>query len=156
MRQDYILRQIEMIARLIAAIIARRRAGETEEAGRDIETQCMEGTGLSLATVQGLSPEALLDFTRQSGGQWLMRALLLAELLIQDAELSRAAGRHAGMLRSQVQAFCLLAEVVPALPPEDQPACRVKLGALAQDLDVFRDDPYVAGKLEAWDRMSAD
>ena len=151
MSGDYLLRQIEMIARAIALIIARRKAGQMLEAAQEIQSQCRQGTGLSFETVQSMAPEALWDFCQQGGAQCMTRALLLAELLIQDAELNRDAGRHGNALRSQLQAFCLLAEVFSTLPPEDAATYRPKLAALVHDLAIFRDEPYVAQKLAAWD-----
>ncbi len=147
MAQDYIMRMIEQIGRMLAAIIAHRKAGRNADAALEIEASCLQSVGLPIDLVRRSSPEALWELLEQGGGLRYSRAVMLAELLLQDAELSNAAGRPGDAIRCKLQAFCLLADSVDVLSHEDTAIYRPRLEALAGELEAFSNDPYLREKI---------
>ncbi len=83
----------------------------------------------------------------QRRGKFIVRSLTLAELLLLDAELNDKAGDLRASTVSRLQAFCLIAESIPALVGEEQAQYRTKLEELAQKLRSISDDPYLRGKI---------
>lgn len=155
MAQDYIMRLVEQIGRMLSAILAHQKAGRDQEAALEIEATCLQTTGLPFDLVQRSSPEALWDLLSQSGAARYTRAIMLAELLLQDAILCKKNGRPAEALRSQLQAFCLLADSPPVLSPDEAALYRPKVDALAAELASASSDPYLQGKLAAYGKASA-
>ena len=150
MTGDYIMRQIAMISRMLAVILAHRSAGRIAEAEQEIQQQSRLATGLSLESVQQFTPEALWHFLQTSGARAYGRAITLAELLLQHAELSRSTNHPGDTLRSQLQAFELLQQALPALPPTEVSSYRAKLTDLASVLKAHESNPYVAQLLQRW------
>ena len=93
MSQDYILRVIEQVTQMLAAILALRKAGRNAEAAKEIEAVCLQTVGLPLNLVNRSSPETILQLLESGGGTRHVRAVMLAELLLQDAELSEVAAK---------------------------------------------------------------
>lgn len=155
MRRDFILRLAEQVARMLATILAHRQAGRTAEAEAELESSCQRHVGLPFSMVRRSSPEVLSGLLQQSGGLRHARAILLAELLLLDAELSEAAHRPGDALRSQLQAFCLLVESLPALKPDEAAHYRPKLDGLARKLASSGDDPYIQQKLQGYQPQPA-
>ena len=141
------MRLIEQIAAMLAAIIARRRAGQNAEARLVIETMCLQTCGLPLETVKSLPPDALVEHLRSAGGNRYPRAVMIAELLIQDAEIFEAQGEPHKALPSYLHAFCLLFDSIEVLSSEEQAVYRPKLAMLAAKLDHLPPNPYVTEKL---------
>jgi len=150
MAEDYIMRLTRQIAMIIAAIITRRRAGQIDEARQEIETNCQQTIGLTLDAVKQLSPEALAELLSQSGANRYYRSLLLAELLIQDAEMLEAQGAAAGAIFGYLHTFCLLWDTYPVLSPEEQAICRPKLNALAAKLEDLPVNPFTTERVKAY------
>ncbi|MBI5687208.1 MAG: hypothetical protein HZC54_19215 [Verrucomicrobia bacterium] len=150
MAQDYIMRLVEQIGRMLAAIIAHRKAGRDAEAALEIEANCRQAIGLPLEIVRRSSPEALWELLQQGGGLRYPRAVMLAELLLQDAELSKSANRPADTICSQLQAFCLLTESIGVLSHDEAAFYRPRLEALANELEASSSDPYLQQKLHAY------
>jgi hypothetical protein len=151
MPRDYLLRLVEQIAKMLASLIARRKAGEHEEAKRDLEALCLEHIGLSLDFVKRASPEALEQALASGGALQHTRAIALAELLIQDAEMCDETGQSGHGWISRLHAFCLLDDHFDLLSREEQPTYREKLDQLARSLEPLRRDPYVNGKLQHYE-----
>jgi hypothetical protein len=80
-------------------------------------------------------------------GERYTKAVLLAELLLQDAELNEIKGNFMETIRSQFQAFCLLQESFDILTPDEKAVYRPKMNALAQSLETVSDAPYLQKKL---------
>jgi hypothetical protein len=152
MAQDYLMRLIEQAAQMLAAIIAHRKAGRVAEAALEIEAKCSQTVGLPLDTVRRLSPEALSELLGQAGGLRYPRGVMLAELLLQDAELARSTNRAADIIRNQLQAFCLLAECAPVLAQVEAAIYRPRLEALARELErsPFGSEAYIQEKIRAY------
>jgi len=149
MAQDYFMRMLEESSRMLEAVLIQRKAGRNYDAVHELERACELRIGLPLSVVKGSSPEALSELMQRSGDRYTL-SVLLAELLLQDAELNKLAGRSADAIRSQLQAFCLLGESIDVLSPVDQAAYRPKLEALAHELGAISNDPYLEEKLRKY------
>jgi len=147
MTQDYIMRLIEQIAAMLAAIIAKRRNGQIEEARQDLEATCGQTVGLTLEAVKQLSPEALASHLCDSGGNRYPRSVILAELLVQDAEILEAQGATQEAIPGYLHAFCLLADAYPVLSSEEQAIYRPKLDALGAKLEHLPPNPYTTERI---------
>jgi hypothetical protein len=128
---DYILRLIDQIALLLAEILQLRKFGRAGEAREQISKACLKNIGLPFALVKRSAPETILEMLATGGGTQHVRAIMLAELLLQDAELSESAGQKREALISRAQARALIAHNLGQLSPEDQTIYRVKLDALS-------------------------
>ncbi len=145
------MRLIEQAARMLAAIIAHRMAGRDAEAVVEIEKQSLQTVGLPMEIVRRSSPEGLWEILGQGGGLRYSRAVMLAELLLQDAEIARKEKRLEDMTRNQLQAFCLLSECLPVLSHEEAAVYRPKVEALAREVEALSgSEPYVQRRLRAY------
>jgi hypothetical protein len=132
MSQDYVLRLIEQVTQMLASILALRRAGRDAEAAKEIETVCLQAVGLPFDLVKRSSPETISQLLESGGGMQHVRAVMVAELLLQDAELSDAVGKKREAIISRAQAHSLLAGEIDTLSPEEQALYRPKLRAIVQ------------------------
>lgn len=130
MAEDYILRLIEQVS-LMLAELSRLKAGEKPAR---ISALCLRETGLPLDFVKHSSPEAILQLLETGGGTQYARAVLLAELLLQDADAGDAAGKNREATISRAQAEALLAHSMDQLSADEQAIYRPKLEALTLDL----------------------
>jgi hypothetical protein len=88
------MRLIEQVGRMLAGILALRKVGRIADAARQVETLCEQNTGLRLELVKRSAPETILQLLKTGGGTEHVRAVLLAELLLQDAEMSDDDGKN--------------------------------------------------------------
>jgi hypothetical protein len=130
MPEDYLLRLIEQVS-LMLAELSRSKTGERPAR---ISALCLRETGLPLDFVKHSSPEAILQLLESGGGTQYARAVLLAELLLQDADVNDAAGKSREATISRAQAQALLDHSVDNLSPEEQASYRPKLEALTAAL----------------------
>jgi len=130
MPQDYILRLIEEVA-LMLAELARLKSGEKPAR---ISALCLRETGLPLDFVKHSAPDTILRLLETGGGTQYARAVLLAELLLQDADVSESAGKNREAIISRAQAATLLEDSIDQLSPDEQAVYRPKLDALRFDL----------------------
>lgn len=145
MPQDYFLRLIDQIAIMLAEIARLAVSGDGSGARAEISERCRQTIGLDITQIQQMSPEALGQLLETSGGLRQTRAVMIAELLLKDAEMH--AGDSGRVSLDRLHAFCLLASVVDSLDTDDQRVYRQKLEGLRDCLSRFSDDPYVASKL---------
>jgi hypothetical protein len=150
MPEDYLLRLARQMGQVLAALLGSRKEGRHEEAQQEIENLCLESIGLSWRTVRQSSPEALLEHLQKAGALRHHRAILLAELLIQEAEMSEAEDRISDAIRARLQAFCLISDVLDMLTEEDLTVYRPKLEELARQLEPMSAHPYLQEKLRAF------
>ena len=150
MPEDYIMRLIQQVAAMLAAIIAKRGDGKPAEARQDLDTTCLQTLGLPLAILKRYTPEALTRQLEQSGANRYARSIILAELLIQDAELLSENGDEQGALASYLHSFCLLFDSFSFLSTDEQAFYRPKLEMLAAKLEHLPPNPYVTDKLGVW------
>lgn len=136
---------------MLAGILEKRAAGpgHLAEVNSDIEGACLREIGLPLSIIRSSSPEQMQELMAQGGGRHV-RSILLAELLLQDAESNRLAGKLPNAIRSELQAFCLLGESIGFLSPDDAAVYRPKLERLAKELSAVGDSPYLADKLRKY------
>jgi hypothetical protein len=151
---DYIMRLIRQVAQMVAAIMGHRNAGRDAEAAVEIERACVQTAGVPLSLVRQASPEALRQFLQSGGPQRVTRDVMLAELLLQDAELQEKNGQQKEAAHSRAHAFCLIVDAVDSLTLDDAAHYRAKLDALAAELTSasVSSDPYVSQKVQAWMR----
>ncbi len=150
MAQDHIMRLVQQIAAMLAAIITKRRNGQTDAAKEELGVICLQTIGLSLNEVNRLSPEGLARHLQDSGSNRYVRAVILAELLIQDAEIRESDEELQKALVSYLHAFCLLFDVIEVLSAEEQAIYRPKLEMLAAKLHHLPPNPFTTEKLEAY------
>ena len=136
---------IDQIAAVLEEIDERQRSGDNSGAKAELNSQSQQAVGLDISQVQRMSPEALAQLLNTSGGLRQGRAVLLASLLLKDAEMhqddvSRAAIDH-------VHAFCLLADTIDMLDEQGQARYRPKIHALAARLKDMDTHPYIREKL---------
>jgi hypothetical protein len=147
MPEDYLLRLARQVGQLFSSLIAKRKEGRLEEAQAEIERLCLEHVGLPWRTIRGSSPEGLLEHVRNAGALRHHRAVILGELLIEEAELAVVEGRAQDAIRARLQAFCLISDVLDMLSVDDLLHYREKLEGLAGQLAPMAAHPYVGEKL---------
>ena len=130
MPEDYILRLIEQISIMLAEL-ARMK---TAEKPAHISALSLRETGLPFDLVKHSSPDTILQLLESGGGTQYARAAILAELLLQDADLSRGAGKNRDAAISRAQARALLTHSIDHLSSEEQAFYRPKLHALSAQL----------------------
>jgi hypothetical protein len=130
MATDYILRLIEQVTLMLAELSRLR----TPEKAARISAICLREVGLPMDFVKHSAPETILQLLKSGGGTQYARAVLLAELLLQDAAVSKANGKEDEAIVSRSQAQALLAYSVNELSPEEQAVYRPKLEELTAAL----------------------
>jgi hypothetical protein len=150
MAEDFIMRLVQQVAAMLAAILTQRRSGQIAEARQEVGKLCLESIGLPVEKVKQMTPEGVASHLRESGGNQYPRAVLLAELLLQDAEILESQGALQDALPSYVHAFCLLADAYPVLATEEQAVYRVKLDDLVAKLEQLPANPYTTGRIRVY------
>jgi len=149
MAQDYMMRLVQQIALMLAAIMAKRKLGKNAEAQQDLASLCPLIVGLSLDTVKQLSPDALANQLISSGVDHASRAVMLADLLLEDGEILEDQGQLQQALPSYIHAFCLLSDAMPALTQEEHDLYRPKLDHVSTKLAHLPPNPYTSERLRA-------
>jgi hypothetical protein len=147
MARDYILRLIEQIATMIAALLSRRKAGEIIQAREDLENQCVRTIGFTLSEIKSLSPEEVAKILDKSGALQVTRALILAELLMLDAQWHEEDRSAEDLMPNYVHALCLIADSLETLSKDEQTVFRAKLASIAEKLGPLRKHPYIAERI---------
>jgi hypothetical protein len=129
---DYVLRLIDQIALMLSEIFQLRKLGRTGAAHAEISKACLENVGLPFELVKRSAPETILEMLATGGGTQHVRAIMLAELLLQEAELAESARQKREALIGRAQARALIAHNLAQLSPEDQTIYRSKLDALSE------------------------
>ena len=137
MQTDYMMRMIEQAGSVIAALVFKQRGAELAEASENIESTCLNTIGLTLDAVKRMSPKGLSDHLAMSGANRISRSVLLAELLLRDAESSDKAGQLKRALACRVHAFLLLRDSMKFLSADEQAIYRPKLATLAATLSAL-------------------
>ena len=147
MARDYILRLIEQMATMLAALINRRRAGEVVQAREDLENTCVRTIGFTLSEIKSLAPEEVARILDRSGALRLTRAMILSELLRLDAEWHQEDRTNEQLMPNYVHAFCLVADSIDMLSSDEQPHFRARLATYAEKLGELREHPYLSERL---------
>ena len=132
---------------MLAGILAKMKGGQYPAARLEIDHICLTHIGLSMSDVKQRSPESLTEHLSHSGPLKIQRSILLAELLLQDAELCDRDANETGAVLSRMHAFCLLTSSIDSLDQSEQPAYRAKLTQIAEQLKPFTTHPYLVDKL---------
>jgi hypothetical protein len=130
MPQDYLLRMIEQVAQMLAEILRLRKIGRISDAAEQIKAACGQTVGLPFDVVKRSAPETILQLLESGGATKDIRAVMVAELLLQDAELSDTTGKNREAAVARAQARALLARSMDNLGPDEQAVYRPKLAAL--------------------------
>lgn len=136
---------VDQIAALLEEIDQRQRSGDNSGAKAELNSRCEEVLGLDISQIQRMSPEAVADLLNTAGGLRQPRSIMLASLLLKDAEIDAADAVR--VMIDRVHAFCLLADNVDQLDVDDQKAYQPKLREVANQLSDFREHPYIGEKL---------
>jgi hypothetical protein len=150
MARDYILRIIEQIATMLAALMSRRKAGEIIQAREDLENHCVRTIGFTLSEIKLLSPEEVAPILEKSGALRITRALILAELLILDAQWHEEDRSAEDRMPNYVHALCLIADSLESLSTEEQTVFRAKLATLTEKIGPLREHPYIAERISKY------
>ena len=127
---DYILSIVEQVGLLLREL-ARARSAEKPER---VSAIFLRETGLPLDVVRHSAPETILQLLASGGATQYARAIVMAELLLQDAVMNDAAGRVRDATVARAQARTLIAYSIDQLSPQEQVVYRPKLEALTLDL----------------------
>lgn len=120
MPRDYVLRLIDQVALMLAEILAKRKKGARAEARTEIEHQALQHTGLPLSLIRGAAPAMVADLLRNGGELRFIRSVLLAELLLQDAEICEESDDPTGAIAGYVHAWCLLHDAAISFGKEER------------------------------------
>jgi hypothetical protein len=145
--RDYILRMIEQLATMLAALINRRRAGEVIQAREDLENTSVRTIGFTLSDIKNLAPEEVAKILDRSGALRVTRAFILSELLRLDAEWHQEDRTSDQLTPNYVHAFCLVADSIDSLSADEQPHFRARLVSYAEKLGDLREHPYINERL---------
>jgi len=146
---DYLRQLTQARELMLNELMIKRTAGDDNGALSVLDLACRRTVGIPLGVVRRTSPERLLDLIHH-GGQSNFNSILVAELLLQDVELSEKIGNIPQATVSRLQAFCLLVDSIQLLGPEEQAEYRKKLDALAADLESTSNDPYLRNKVDGY------
>src|SRR5471032_1532484 len=108
MQKDYIMRLIEQMVAVLAAIIIKAETGHYQEAREDFDKVCRETVGLDLARVKTLAPDAVSSLLASAGSLSHTRSVMLAEILLSEAQIIKQQEYLPFPLANYVHAFCLI------------------------------------------------
>lgn len=147
MARDYVLRLIEQMATMLAALMQRRRAGEVVQAREDLENTSVRTVGFTLSELKRISPEEVARILDQAGALRVTRAVTLAELFLLDAQWHEEDRTAEELMPNYVHAVCLLADSMEALSHEERAHFKARLGLAAAKLGELRNHPYISERL---------
>ena len=129
MPQDYFLRTSTLRK------CSRRFWRREKHAGKSETIEQIAGTdqdhvGIPLEIVRRSSPETLLQLLESGGALRYVRAVILAELLMQDSAVQEEHGKLREALIARAQAYALVSDALPHLPPTEQSIYRKKMELL--------------------------
>jgi len=83
-QQDFIVRQVQQLARVLAQVLFHKKAGQPDEAQTIMAEELENVLGLDLAALHILSREDLLDLCSPGGALAGEKAVAVADLLRED------------------------------------------------------------------------
>jgi DNA-binding transcriptional ArsR family regulator len=116
LRNDYVIRLIEQLARAVARILARLERADPEETSREMERALEDLTGVTLPVLRELPLSQLLGAMGIGDEHDAVRLLAAGEALYLDAAVGERSGRDDGVVtRSRFKALALYAKAIPRL-----------------------------------------
>jgi len=103
--------------------------------------------GITLSEIKQLSPEEIAKILGRSGALQITRALILAELLLLDAQWHEEDRNVEDRMPNYVLAFCLIADSLDSLGKEEHTLFRARLATIAEKLGPLREHPYIAERI---------
>jgi len=143
MQRDYIMRMIEQAIAGLVAIVLKAESGQFQQARSDLNAVCRNTVGLDLERVKKLTPDAVAELLASGGLLRFTRSIILAEVLLSDAEVQEKEENAPFPLANFVHAFCLIADSVSVLSHDDEARYRQKLIWLAERLAPYKDLPQL-------------
>jgi len=125
-----ILRTMELVRQMLDEIIELRHTAGGLETAKRLGEICLQKTGLPLDYVKRSAPDEILRLLEEGGAMQPIRAIILAELLLSDAEINRDEGRVRDAAIERAQAYVFIAASIDKLSVEDQIHYRSKMAAL--------------------------
>jgi hypothetical protein len=88
-RQDFILRQIQLLAKFIEKILVNKKEGHFPEALKEVDTALKEIAGIDYSLIQALSESELLNFLNITKNNEVVasKCIIIAKLLKEQAEI---------------------------------------------------------------------
>lgn len=120
-RSDYLLRLIQQLARVVARLMELRGARRYDDAVALLDETTRQFFGVDLRLATALALPDLMALLAEKHGSTARSAELLAEILVQEAEIRRETGdgdRAAAALR-RAGALVLAATGLPDLTPDE-------------------------------------
>lgn len=128
-RRDYILRMIEHLSRVLARVRAMIAGGELV-AARDELRAVVRQVGLDLDMVKRMSADTLLGLLSSGASPDPARCVLVAEVLLAEADRAAASNEGADVERLRTKAVVLFRAARPYLGREDQQTVDERIAAL--------------------------
>lgn len=107
-RNDYIMRQIELLGAFVARLLKRVEAGELEQAATDADAAARQFTGVPLLVLENQPPDGFEEVLSAGGPFDYMRGLAAATLLEVRGRLAQAGGDEPTAFRLWTLAAALL------------------------------------------------
>ncbi|HEV8650634.1 MAG TPA: DUF6483 family protein [Actinomycetes bacterium] len=135
-QRDYILRQVEMAAQMLARILGLAKGGRRDEAIGLFEQAYQPLVGVSGRVVAALSEEQLLTLLTSGSSPDPRRVTVAVELLVTEADLLAEAGRSADATTRYRRALGLAAYLASHTGSLPDPALAARLVTRAGHLDL--------------------
>lgn len=133
MQRDYILRQIEILGRILQRIRDMITGGATREAATELSRAARQA-GADLELAQGLTGESLIGLLSPAGEPDAARCMLFAEVLYVDGLRASAEGAAEEARNSFAKSLLLFETACTATPVVKTPEVRAKIEELEQRL----------------------
>lgn len=137
-RNDFIMRLIELLGVFVARVMRRIEDGDLEGAGNEIEAEAKATIGLPMAVLENTPPEDLISLFSSRAGTDFPRLLSAAILLGVQGDLRFREGNEIGARLRWTKSMALFLEATGS--PDQDIEGRASAGVAALDNQLDRDD----------------
>ena len=117
-QNDYILRMLEQVSKVIAYLTGLRRAGQHEKADEEVEMAYMQYVGMSGRLFDLIPTENIIELINLSGQDWV-RVAIAANIMLEEARGEGLRGEaHQEKIRGK-KAYQLMTEAKKHLDADD-------------------------------------
>lgn len=111
-QQDFILRQIQMLAKFIEKILVNKKNEQLPEALKNVDTALKEIVGIDYALIQAMSESELINFLSISNDNevFASKCIVIAKLLKEQAEIRHLVKTESNSIDDYKKALRLLNE----------------------------------------------